>query len=49
MLIDLFSLCVLFSHLRTRDATLANSLFQTSSYARANVHMTREKTKGKFP
>ena len=49
MLIDLFSLCVLFSHLRTRGAALANSLFQTSSYARANVHMTREKNKRKFP
>ena len=47
--IDLFSLYVLFSHLRPRDATPENSFFQVSSYARANVRITCEKTKGKFP
>ena len=46
--IDLFSLHVLFSHFRPRDATRGNSFFQMSSYARANVRITNEKTKGKF-
>ena len=49
ILIDLFSLYVLFSHFRPRDATRGNSLFQMSSYARAHVRITNEKTKGKFP
>ena len=40
---DLFSLCVLFSHFRPRDATLGNSCFHTSSYARANVRITYER------
>ena len=44
--IDLFSLYVLFSHFRPRDATRGNSLFQMSSYAPANVRITNEKTKG---
>ena len=35
--IDLFSLYVLFSHFRPRDATWENSFFQLLSYARANV------------
>ena len=43
--IDLFSLYVLFSHFRPRDATPENSFFQVSSYARANVRITCEKTK----
>ena len=43
ILIDLFSLCVLFSHFRPRDATLGNSFFLMSSYARANVRITIEK------
>ena len=46
--IDLFSVCVLFSHFRPRDATPGNSFFQMSSYARANVRITNKKTKGKF-
>ena len=41
--IDLFSLYVLFSHFRPRDATGGNSFFQMSSYARANVRITNEK------
>ena len=41
--IDLFSLYVLFSHFRPRDATRGNSFFQMSSYARANVRITKEK------
>ena len=48
-LIDHFSLYVLFSHFRPRDATLKNSFFQVSSYARANARITCEKTKGTFP
>ena len=47
--IDLFSLYILFSHVRPRDATRGNSFFQMSSYARANLRITSEKTKGKFP
>ena len=47
--IDFFSLYVLFSHFRPRDATRGNSFFQISSYARANLRITNEKTKGKFP
>ena len=47
--IDLFSLYVLFSHFRPRDATLGNSFFQRSSYARAHVRINYEETKGKFP
>ena len=43
--IDLFSLYVLFSHFRPRDATRGNSFFQMSSYARANLRITNEKTK----
>ena len=39
--IDLFSLYVLFSHFRPRDATRGNSFFQMSSYARANVRITQ--------
>ena len=41
--IDLFSLYVLFSHFRPRDATRGNSFIQVSSYARANVRITNEK------
>ena len=41
--IDLFSLYVLFSYLRPRDATRGNSFFQLSSYARANLRITNEK------
>ena len=48
-LIDLFSLYILFSHFRPRDAPRGNSFFQMSSYARANLRITNEKTKGKFP
>ena len=48
-LIDLFSLYVLFSHLRPRDGTKGNSFFQMSSYARANVRITKEKNKRKIP
>ena len=47
--IDLFSLYILFSHFRPRDATRGNSFFQMSSYACANLRITSEKTKGKFP
>ena len=43
--IDLFSLYILFSHFRPRDATRGNSLFQMSSYARVNLRITNEKTK----
>ena len=46
---DLFSLYILFSHFRPCDVTLGNSFFQMSSYARAYVCITHEKTKGKFP
>ena len=45
MPIDLFSLYVLFSHFRPRDATRGNSFFQMSSYARANLRITNEKGK----
>ena len=48
IIIDLFSLYVLFSHFRPCDATPENTFFQVSSYARANVRITCEKTKGKF-
>ena len=48
VLIDLFSLYVLFSQFRPRDATRVNSFFQMSSYARANVRMTNE-NKSKIP
>ena len=41
--IDLFSLYVLFSHFRPRDATRGNSFFQMSSYARANLLMKKQK------
>ena len=44
---DLFSLYILFSHFRPRDATLGNSFFQRSSYAHARINY--EETKGKFP
>ena len=47
--IDLFGLYILFSHFRPRDATRGNSFFQMSSYARANLRIINEKTKGKFP
>ena len=47
--IDLFSMYVLYSHFRQRDAIRGNSFFQMSSYARANVRKTNEKTKVKFP
>ena len=47
--IDLFSLYILFSHFRPHDATWGNSFFQMSSYGRANLRITNEKTKGKFP
>ena len=47
--IYLLSLHVLFFHFTSRDATLKNSFFQMSSYARANVRITYDKTKGKFP
>ena len=40
--IDLFSLYILLSHFRTRDVTRGNSFFQMSSYARANVRITKE-------
>ena len=46
MTIDLFSLYVLFSHFRPRDATRRNSFFQMSSYAGANVRITNEKKMG---
>ena len=49
ILIDLFSLHVLFSHFGPRDATRGNSFFQLSSYARVNVRITNEKTEDKFP
>ena len=48
VVIDLFSLYVLFSHFRPRDATRGNRFIQMS-YARANVGITIDKTKGKFP
>ena len=47
--IDLFSLYVLFSHFRPRDATRGNSFFQMSSYARANVRITNDRNKRKIP
>ena len=43
--IDLFSLYILFSHFRPRDATRGNSFFQMSSYARANLRITNKKQK----
>ena len=46
---DLFSLYVLFSHFKPRDATRGNSCFQMSSYARANVRITNDKNKRKIP
>ena len=46
---DLFSLYVLFSHLRPRDGTPENCFFQISSYSCALVCLIYEKTKGKFP
>ena len=49
MLIDLFSLYVLFSHFRPRDATRGNSFFQMSSYARANVRITNAENKRQIP
>ena len=49
IVIDLFSLYVLFSHFRPRDATLGNSFFQRSSYACAHARTNYEETKGKFP
>ena len=48
-LIDLFSLYVLFSHFRPRDATRGNSFFQMSSYARANVRITNAENKRQIP
>ena len=46
--IEIFSLCVLFSHFRPRNATRWNSFFQMSSYARANVRkLLKKKTKQK--
>ena len=48
-IIDLFGLYILFSHFRPRDATRGNSFFQMSSYARANLRITNEKTNRKFP
>ena len=47
--IDLFSLYVLFSHFRPRDASRGNSFFQMSSYACANVRISNEKNKRKIP
>ena len=47
--IDLFSLYVLFSHFRPRDATRGNSFFQMSSYARANVRITNAVNKRQIP
>ena len=47
--IDVFSLYVLFSHVRPRDATRRNSFFQMSSYARANERITNEKNKREIP
>ena len=47
--VDFFSLYVLFSHFRPRDATRGNSFFQMSSYARANVRITNEESKRKIP
>ena len=47
--IDLFTLCVLFSHCRSCDNTLDNSFIQSSSYPRAYVRIIYEKQRGKFP
>ena len=47
--IDLFSLYVLFSHFRPRDATRGNSFYQMSSYARASVRINNGKNKRKTP
>ena len=47
--INLFSLYVLFSHFRPRDATRGNRFFQMLSYARANVRITYDKNKRKIP
>ena len=38
----MFSGCVLFSHLRSRDGAPGNSLFQLLSYPRAHVCITCE-------
>ena len=46
---DLFSLYVLSSHFRPRDATRGNSFFQMSSYARVNVRITIVKNKRQIP
>ena len=40
MVIDLFSLYVLYSHFRPRDASRGTNFFEMSSYARANVRIT---------
>ena len=39
---DLFSLYLLFTYFTPRDATLGNSFFQMSSYARANVRIRQK-------
>ena len=44
-----FQLVPFVFHFRPRDATRGNSFFQMSSYARANLRITNEKTKRKFP
>ena len=49
MVLELFSLYILFSHFRPRDATQGNSFFQLSSYARANVRITNETNKRQIP
>ena len=47
--IHLFSLYVLFSQCRSCDNTLENCFFQTSSYQRAYLRITYEKTKSQVP
>ena len=49
MTIDLFSLYVLLSLFRPRNATRRNNFFQMSSYAGANVRTNNEINKGQIP
>ena len=49
LLIDLFSLNVLFSQYRSRANTRGNCFFQISFYSRACLRIISEKTMGQVP
>ena len=49
LLIDLFSLNVLFPQYRSRANTLGNRFFQISSYSRAYLRIISEKTMDQVP